>query len=131
MKIETTFKISIIASCALLLVYWFAPWFYGYLDSETQQILSWGGYKSALSVQNWFWNIFLFFSIISYVGIFLLRKVFRTLFLVIVISSLALSSVSGMSVITGFEVLIIDASTMLNGFIIAIAYFSELKSKFY
>lgn len=131
MTLLRTYQLSVIASCILFVAYWFAPWLYGYLDSETQGILAWGGHKSAIDLPEWFWNGLLLLIIVSYIGMFLLRKAFRTLFLVVTIALFPLSLIGGMSVITGMEVVIIDISTLLSGFIIALAYFSNLKEKFY
>lgn len=125
------YQISVITACALFVAYWFSPWLYGYLDAESQGILSWGGYKSAIDLPEWLWDCYLLLIIVSYIGMFLLRKAFRTLFLIITIASFPLAMVNGMSVITGMEVVLIDLSTFLDGFIIALAYFSNLKEKFY
>jgi len=131
MKLLRIYQASVIISCILYVAYWFSPWLYGYLDSEVQSVLSWGGYKSAFDLPQWFWNIYLTLNIISYIGMFLLRKVFRALFLILIVVSYPLSSIGGMSVMTGLEVILIDISTFLAGFIIALAYYSDIKNEFY
>jgi len=131
MTLLKTYKISVVVSGTLFLAYWFSPWLYGYLDSETQGILAWGGHKAALNMPEWFWNIFLFAIVASYIGMFLFRKAFRTIFLVVTIISFPITFIGGMSVITGIEVVLIDLSTLLTGFILALAYYSNLKERFY
>jgi len=115
----------------MFVAYWFSPWLYGYLDTETQSILAWGGYKAALNLPEWFWNAYLLITIVSYIGMFLLRKIFRTLFLVVMIFSFPITFIGGIYVMTGIEVILIDLSTLLTGFIIALAYYSNLKKHFY
>ena len=131
MTLLKIYQLSVITSCVLFVAYWYAPWLYGYLDSESQGILAWGGHKSSYELPEWFSNAYLVIMIISYIGMLLLRKAFRTLFLILTIISFPIALISGMSVITGIEVVIIDISTLLSGFIIAIAYYSKLNEQFY
>ncbi len=131
MTLLRTYQLSVFTSCIMFVAYWFSPWLYGYLDTETQSILAWGGYKAALNLPEWFWNAYLLITIVSYIGMFLLRKIFRTLFLVVMIFSFPITFIGGIYVMTGIEVILIDLSTLLTGFIIALAYYSNLKKHFY
>ena len=131
MNLLKTYQASLIISCLLYVSFWFAPWLYGYLDAESQQILSFGGSKSSINLPDWFWNIYLTLTIISYIGMYLFRKAFRILFVSILVVSIPFETLFGMVVITGIEAAVIDISNILSGFIIALAYFTKLKSKFY
>ncbi len=131
MNLLRIYHISLIASCVLYLAYWFAPWLYGYLDTESQQILALEGSKATLTLPVVFWDFYLFFTLVSYVGMFLLRKAFRTLFIVLLVGIFPVQSLMGIGVTTGIESVIVEISTLLTGVVIALAYFTELKDKFY
>ena len=131
MKLLKIYQISLIASCLLYLGYWFAPWLYGYLDSESQGILSYGGIKASFYLPDWFWELFLVLNLISYLGMFLFRKVFRALFVALLVISYPLGSLSGMVVMTGIEGVITNIQALMDGVVIAMAYLTELKKKFY
>ena len=131
MTLLKIYQLSLILSCGSFLAYWYAPWLYGYLDSETQGILAWGGHKAAIEMPEWFVYIYLVVIMLSYIGMYLFKKAFRTLFLVLTVVSYPLATISGMSVINGVEVAVVDLSTLLTGIIIALAYFSKLNERFY
>ncbi len=131
MKLLKIYQISLIASCLLYLGYWFAPWLYGYLDSESQGILSYGGIKASFYLPDWFWDLFLVLNLIAYLGMFLFRKVFRTLYVTLIVLSYPLASLSGMVVMTGVEGVIISIVALLDGVVITLAYLTELRNKFY
>ena len=131
MNLLKTYQVSLIISCLLYVAYWFAPWLYGYLDAESQQILSFGGAKASIYFPDWVWNIYLALTIISYIGMFLFRKAFRTLFVLLLVVSLPFDTLTGMSVMTGIEYVALTVSNILSGVIITLAYFTELRNKFY
>ncbi len=131
MNLLKTYQASLIISCLLFVSFWFAPWLYGYLDAESQQILSYGGIKASIYLPDWFFNIYLILTIISYIGMYLFRKAFRLLFVLILAVSIPLETLFGMVVMTGIEATMLDISNILSGIVIALAYFTELKSKFY
>jgi len=131
MNLLKTYQASLIISCLLFVSFWFAPWLYGYLDAESQQILSYGGIKASIYLPNWVFNIYLILTIISYIGMYLFRKAFRLLFVSILVLSIPLETLFGMVVMTGIEAAMLDISNILSGIVIALAYFTELKSKFY
>lgn len=131
MKILNIYWAALFVSATFFLMYWFAPWAYGTLDPETQSMLSFGGTDSLVSIPEWWYWFHLVIVLVGYGGMFLLRKIFRWWFLGAFVLGLLLSPVYGTSIITGIEVFIIDTSTFLSGFILALAFFSPLKNKFY
>ncbi len=131
MNLLKTYQASLIISCLLYVSFWFSPWLYGYLDAESQQILSYGGIKASIYLPDWFFNIYLALTIISYIGMYLFRKAFRLLFVLVLVVSIPLGTLFGMVVMTGIEAAMLDISNILSGIVIALAYFTELKSKFY
>ncbi|MCG7899533.1 MAG: hypothetical protein JAY85_13885 [Candidatus Thiodiazotropha weberae] len=76
----------------------------------------------------WFQVVIAF---VGYIGMVLFRKSFRLIIVLSTVFSLLLSPIYGVSVITGIEVFIIDISTLLAGFAIALLFYTRLNEKFY
>ena len=112
-------------------MYWFAPWGYGYLAQEKQSLLSYNGYGSLVGESEYFYWGFFLAMVTGYIGMLLFRKLFRLWFVSLIVIGLILSPIFGMSILTGIEAFIFDTSTILSGFVIALAYFTPLKDKFY
>ena len=108
----------------------FAPWMYGTLDSETQSLLSYSGWNSMFVVPEWVFWVMLLANLAGYIGMFMYKKFFRLLFSLILVVSILLSPIFGMSIITGIEVFFIDASMLLAGIVLALAYFTPINDKF-
>lgn len=122
---------SIIVSAAFYVLYWFSPYTHGSLSPDIQGLLSYNGFESWIELPGWLlWSMFIV-KMTSYAGIFLFRKLFRLLFLIIFLFGIIILPFTGASVITGLEAFVIDSSTALSGFILAMALFSPLKDKFY
>jgi hypothetical protein len=130
MKLLHIYWSALVVSAAFSVMYWFAPWAYGTLDSDTQNVLSLGGTGSWVSFPEWWSWVHLTITLAGYLGMFLLRKLFRWWFLATFIIGIALSPANGVSVITGIEVFMIDVSTFLSGFVLALAFFSPLNEQF-
>ena len=131
MKLVHIYWLSIALSATFFLMYWYAPWLYGYLDPVSQSILSNDNYGAMFNLPEWWFQVYLVLVLFGYAGLLKFRSFFRWWFVVVMVFSLITSPIYGMNVITGIEVFIIDTSTMLNGFIIALAFFSPLKERFY
>jgi hypothetical protein len=131
MKSIKVYYTALIISAVFFLMYWFAPWGYQYLAQEKQSLLSYHSYGSVIGESEYLYWGFFSAMVIGYVGMLLFRKLFRLWFVSLIVISLILSPLFGMSIITGIEVFIIDTSTILSGFVIALAYFTPLKDKFY
>jgi hypothetical protein len=122
---------SLVLSCGLYVMFWFFPWAYGWLSSDMQGVLAFGGAGARFDLQEWFyWSMFAA-TLISYIGMAAFRKVFRAAFLGLTVFGLVVSPVYGVSVITGIEVCMIDTSTLLAGVVLGMAYFSPLNEYFY
>jgi len=131
MKLIRIYHAAIVVSAMLYLMYMFAPWVYQFLNPEIQSLLSYGGAGAYIDFPEWlFWG-HLFGNLAGYIGMAFFRKAFRVLFLIVTIGSLLVSPLYGISIITGIEVFLVDASTLLSGLVIALAYFTTLNERFY
>ncbi len=111
-------------------MYWYAPWLYGYLSPDKQSLLSYGNFGAMIEPPEWWYQLNLIVILVIYAGLFKFREIFRWLYLFVTVFLLVTSPIYGVSIITGIEVFITGTSTMLNGFILALAFYSPLKEKF-
>lgn len=131
MKLLHTYWVALAISAVFYIMFMFAPWSYSLLDPDMQSLLSYGGYGAIFETPEWVFWAQTIITLISYVGMALFRKLYRLLFLVILVVNLILAPIYGASVITGIEVFIIDTSTLLSGFVIGLSFYTRLNEKFY
>lgn len=130
MKLLVIYQVSLLISACCLLAYWFAPWLYNHLGQDEQVLLSFTGVNAIFDYPQWLYQAVLALSLLGYAGAFLFRKVFFWFLPGVIVFQLLLAPFGGLLVITGLEVLIIDLSTLLAGFAIALALFTPLKDRF-
>ena len=131
MNYTDLYRAAVISSAVLFVMYVFAPWAYGTLDPDLQSLLSYRGFGAWFEFSELFFWCYFIAVLIGYAGMFMYRKAFRLWFIAITAFGLLMSFTGGVSVITSIEVFIIDTSTLLSGFIIALSLFSPIKDKFY
>ena len=125
------FRITVVLSAALFVAFWFAPWAYGLVNEEHQSLLSYHGSGAFAEFPEWWSWLFFTATMVGYLGILLLRKPFRTWLLAVTVVGLCITPAYGISIITGIEAFMLDASSMLRGAALAMAYFSSIKGHFY
>ncbi len=131
MKLIHSYWLSLAISAIFFVMYMFAPWAYGTLEPEMQTLLSYSGYGALVEAPDWIFWLLLVIALIGYAGMALFRNLFRVIFVAFTVITLLLSPIFGASVITGIEVFIIDTSTLLSGFAIALSYYTRLNDNFY
>ncbi|HEY9199861.1 MAG TPA: hypothetical protein VIR60_10880 [Gammaproteobacteria bacterium] len=131
MTLRKIYYLTLGISAGLYLLYWFAPWTYGYLDEEQQSLLSYGGHGALLVLPDGLWWLLLLATLLGYLGMALFRNSFRILFLAVLCVSVLISVIGGASVVTGPEAFFVDVSNFMAGFAVALSYYTELNEKFY
>ncbi|MCU7852631.1 MAG: hypothetical protein KZQ80_10495 [Candidatus Thiodiazotropha sp. (ex Monitilora ramsayi)] len=131
MRVIHSYWVALAISAVFFILYMFAPWAYWTLEPGMQSLLSYGGYGALFEIPEWIFWFQLGIALVSYIGMALFRKSFRLIFVLFIVFSLLLSPIYGASVITGIEVFIIDTSTLLAGFAIALSFYTSLNEKFY
>jgi len=111
--------------------YWFFPYLYGYFDSDQQSLLSYSGAWSIYIFPNWFYWILFLAWMVGALGMILMRKIGRLIFLFSVIILIPLSILGGFVVLSPPEVLLGYMTTILEVFALSLAYFSPLREKFW
>ena len=131
MTLRRIYYVTLAISMGFHLLYWFAPWGYGYLDGETQSLLSYGGQGALLIFPEAFWWILLLATMLGYLGMALFRNSFRILFLATLFGAVLISVIGGTNVITGPEAFFVDVSIFMAGFAVALSYYTELNNEFH
>ncbi|WP_092999113.1 hypothetical protein [Thiohalomonas denitrificans] len=131
MNAKMLFRIAVIAGAVTYVAYWFLPYTYGYLDTFTGSLLSYGGHDAVFVGPELFHNVIFVAWLVAAVGLLLFRKLARSLFLILVVTTMALSPLYGLSVETAGGATLISIANMADGVVLALAYFSPVKNEFY
>jgi hypothetical protein len=127
------FRLLVLLS-VVLYVGWF---FFGFFESrfyspEISDLMTWSGYGAAFN-----WNVLTYIayaSLLAYgivcVGLIYFKSWARECFLLLTALVLLLTFVFGVNVLTEASSFYIQIMNMIDGFIIAMIYFSELREEF-
>jgi hypothetical protein len=114
--------------------WWFLPYTYGYMNQETQSLLSYGNSGAILSESHFIsvfnWIIFVATNIAA-LGTMLCRKLFRFYYTILILLSVVTAPLWGMSVETAGGVFLGYISNLASGILFAFAYYSKASNKFY
>lgn len=124
------YRISIVIGGLLYVAFWFAPAVYGIFPEDTRNLLAYHGYGALIQLPMWAWWLYLGITISAYIGMFFLRKVFRALFVLVIAAGLAMEPALGVNITPGATLFMVDLSTFLQGFVLAIAYLTPLNNEF-
>lgn len=126
-----TFQILVAAATACYVVWFFLPYWSGYLTELEQRVAGYSGYGAVLPVQHplysgaWFalW-------LIAAVGLVLLQNWARHLFLALAVLGPVLAPFSGFIIQPPLDTLFASANLLLDGAVVALAYLSPIADNF-
>ncbi len=125
------FRILLIISTLTYIVYLTAPYFDKYyLDQGTRDLLQWTGYQSVLEIPNWLLSISSFFWLPLAIGLWFFNSLVRKIYLIYTLLFLFLNPLLGLFIASGFEMFFFQATTLLDGVILTMAYFTSLDDEF-
>ena len=128
MDIGNLYRTLLVAGTLSYVAYFIFP--YIYRDEATDLLLSYAGYKAIYIFPEWVhWTMFVAW-LVAAAGMFLYIKRARTLFLILMAVTFPLSILSGVTIMTAPETLLLDTANIFDGVVIALAYFSSLASRF-
>ena len=128
---EKIFRVFVVANVVAFSIYVIIP----YIDSifhsnEALDILAYSGYGAIIKLP----SIYQWFSTLIWLpvslGMFYYNSIARTLFLVLTIFFALTSTLHGFVVLTGYEVMVYEFTTLLDGVILTMAYFTSVSEKF-
>lgn len=125
------FRYIVIGSLILYLIWFFMPnaWVYLY-EREALNLLSWAGYGANYNINGPIPYIILVAYIVASVGLVLLKKWARTVFLALTVSDIVLTGISGVHVSAPLDAAIGYIIALSDGAILAIAYLTSLGGEF-
>ncbi len=129
LSINNIFRITIVVGAITYVAYWLLPYSYGYLDSETGILLSYGGYGAIYSGNEILDVAILVMSVVSSLGMFFYWKVARYIFLLLIATVVAVP-LYGLSIQTAGGAMLLDVVHITDGMALALAYFSPVKDRF-
>ncbi len=125
------FRGLVILSTFSYLVCVFSPWLIpGCLFAENYDLLAWDGRTAAFTLPAWIERALVALWIAVAVGLWRFNRWARGTFLALTVLSLIMTALGGMDVRLAFEAVLEDAVALIDGVILALAYFSPLKEKF-
>lgn len=131
MKLTTIYRLCIVVGTLVYVAYWFLRYLYGYLDSETGSLLSYGGFGAVWEGNEAFDQALFGAWIACAFGMYFYRKAFRFAFLFLVIVTAPITLLYGVSVETSVGAFFIDIVNIADGMVLALAFFSPVKDEFY
>lgn len=132
-SLKLYFRVLVLLSVALY-VGWF---FFGLLESrfygpEITDLMTWSGYGAAFG-----WNVLTYFaygSLLAYgmvsVGLVYFKSWARECFLLLTVIVLLMTFAYGINILTEASMVYLQLMNLIDGFIIAIIYFSTLSEEF-
>lgn len=137
MKYEMDIRVLRICGIVFVLSYcawFFLPYTYGYMQQETQSLLSYGGHGAILQnegVNDFIGWFFLLGTCIAAFGTILCKKLFRAAYTILIVCSVLMGPLWGMGVETAGGVFLGYISNLAAGMLLATAYLSKASNEFY
>jgi len=131
MSPDKVFRVAVIVTAVTYSVYWLLPYSYGYLDPEVGSLLSCSGFKSIYVIGEYVSIALLILLLYGCWGMYFYRKIGRNAFLIAMLAATAMTPLHGVVVETAGGVMLIDIAHVASGMVLALAYFSPIRDKFY
>lgn len=126
-----TFQILIIAATACYIVWFFLPFWPGYLTDVEQRMTEVSGYGAVLPVQHpVYYGLWFGLWLIAALGLLFLKNWARYLYLVLSVLGCVSTIFSGFVVQPPLDTLFSTTNLILDGAILAIAYLSPFAARF-
>jgi hypothetical protein len=125
------FQLLVVSSTVIYIIWFFLPYWSGYLSDDEYRLAEYTGYGAILPV-----NHFLYYSawfglwLISALGLFFFQNWARHLYLALSLGTLFAVPFSGFLVAAPIDALFLNANLLLDGVILALAYFTPLAANF-
>jgi len=127
------FRVLVLIAVALNVGWGFIPYIeYNFYGPEKNDLMRWTGYGAPLDWDAlvYLWYAFLVAYGVTCIGLIYFKAWSRECFLLVKVIVLLLSFVYGVSVISEFSSFYGQIMTLIDGFIIAMIYFSDLRMEF-
>lgn len=126
------FRLLVVVQALLTAVYWLLPYFdYHWLSIEELLVLEDSGTGAAfISGDFFFWGIFAIWMALS-LGLYFFVRLAREAFVVFYLVNFGLTLFMGVQVLTLLDQVVLGLLQVVDGMLIAIAYFTSVSQKFH
>lgn len=131
MKTVTVFRLAVVIGTAAYVACWALPYLDGYLDPDVARLLSFNGFNAVYYPDKAIAYAEFVAWIVCAVGLLLFRKIARSLFLVLIVLSTAMTPLYGVFIESAGGMALLGISQMADGVVLALAYLSPVKERFY
>ncbi len=122
------FRYLVVTSFMLYTIWFFMPYFWNFLyDQKIQILMSWNGYGGLIMNNAWIAYSFFLLYLITYCGLIYFRTWARVVFVALMIGSFINTSIGGVVVRTAFEYLLESLIFTIDGSIVIMMYFTDVK----
>jgi len=130
MPLKRLFRGAVVAGYIAFAAYWFLPYTYTFWAPEESSLLSYSGYGASLQLPNIVGNfIFAVWTILA-LGLFYFYRIARSGLIAFILINFLLIPFNGVSVETGVGSLLLGVTQVLDGVIMAMAFYSPLADEF-
>ena len=125
------FRYLVTTSFIIYTIWFFMPYFWNFLyDHKTQIFLTWNGYGGLIMNNAWIAYSFFLLYLITYCGLIYFKLWARVVFVVLMIGSFINTAIGGVVVRTALEYLLESLIFSIDGSIVIIMYFTDVKRNF-
>jgi hypothetical protein len=125
------FQVLVLSSTTFFVVWFFLPFWSGYLSDDQYRLAEYNGYGAVLPVHHaLYYGTWFGLWLIAALGLYFFQNWARHLFLALSFLNLALAPFSGFAVQAPIDVLFSATVSILDGAILAMAYLLPLSANF-
>lgn len=127
---ENVSKKNVVRALVIISALSYVIWVFGrlvlwqYLDENVQRLLDVDGYGTMIPEHDFAYVPWVFVSLLSYVGLFLLRRWGRDLLVVVYLATLILSPFSGVMIHASYERFFFTVFMLSDGMILGLLFFA-------
>lgn len=125
------FQMLVVSTTVIYIVWFFLPYWSGYLSDDEYRLAEYAGYGAILPVHHvLYYSVWFGLWLISALGLLFFQNWARHLYLVLSLLSLVTAPFSGFVVQPPVDALFSNATLLLDGALLAVAYLTPLAASF-
>ena len=125
------FQVMVLSSTVFFAVWFFLPFWSGYLSEDQYRLAEYNGYGAVLPIHHpLFYGAWFCLLLIAALGLYFFQNWARHLFLALSFLNLAFAPFSGFVVLAPLDALFSATVSLLDGVILAMAYLLPLSTNF-
>lgn len=125
------YRTLVIVSLMSFGLYMGLPYFdAAFLNEDEIKVLAWGGYGSIITYPQWLGWVLTFVWIPIAIGMVFFYPIARKVYVLLTVVFIVMNPLSGLMVLTGLQAMVYEITTLLDGAILTMAYFTSINEEF-